>query len=74
MAIAKPLPEGAYICEFGYVHDYSANPETIAAFEEAEQLLHDPTAKTYSNFAELLAEIEAEIEAEDNENPQDEGI
>lgn len=33
------------------------NEETIAAMEEAEQLLHDPNAQTFSSVEELLAEL-----------------
>ena len=40
------------------------NAETKAAIEELEQMKHDPNAKRYSGFSELLAEVEAEIENE----------
>jgi DNA-damage-inducible protein J len=39
------------------VRTYSS--ETLAAMEEANALAHDPTAKTYSSFDELLAEVKA---------------
>ena len=41
------------------VRTYSS--ETIAAFEEAEILMRDSKAKTYSSFAEILSETEAEL-------------
>ena len=47
--------------------EHIPNAETIAAFEEAEQIIRDIKAgvrKPYNNFAEILAEIETEIEAE----------
>jgi DNA-damage-inducible protein J len=37
------------------------NAETLAAFEEAELVSRDPRAKSYSSFAEILAEAEAEL-------------
>lgn len=36
------------------------NEETVAAFEEAERLLRDPSVKRYANVAELFAELRAE--------------
>ena len=36
------------------------NADTLAAFEEAEQLKSNPNVKTYSSFAELLKDIEDE--------------
>ena len=39
----------------------SFNPDTIAALEEAERISHDPQARTYSSFAEILAETEDEL-------------
>jgi len=41
------------------VRTYSS--ETIAAFEEAEILMRDSKAKTYSSFTEILSETEAEL-------------
>ena len=38
------------------------NDETIAAMEEADRLVADPNAKSYSNFAELLADLELDDE------------
>ena len=37
------------------------NADTIEAIEEAEMLLNDPNAKTYSSFSEILAEVEEEL-------------
>ena len=37
------------------------NSETIAAMEEANRIRRDPNAKRYSNFGELLAEIQNEV-------------
>ena len=34
------------------------NTETIAAMEEAERISRDPNAKTYTSFAEVLAELD----------------
>ena len=61
----KQLNQGGYFCEYGYWHSYTPNAETIAAIEEAEQLLNDPNAKRYATYAELVAEIEAEIDEEE---------
>ncbi|WP_427876998.1 hypothetical protein [Gardnerella sp. 2492-Sm] len=36
------------------------NADTLAAFEEAEQLKYDPNAKTYSSFDEFLKDLEDE--------------
>ncbi|MDD4698935.1 MAG: type II toxin-antitoxin system RelB/DinJ family antitoxin [Oscillospiraceae bacterium] len=33
------------------------NAETLAAIEESEQLSKDPNAKIYSNFAEILSDL-----------------
>jgi DNA-damage-inducible protein J len=44
------------------VRTYSA--ETLAAFEEAELISRDPRVKTYSSFAEMLAEAEADLSDE----------
>ena len=41
------------------VRSYSS--ETMAALEEAEILSRDPRVRTYSSFAELLAEAKAEL-------------
>lgn len=46
------------------LEEYEPNEETIAAFEEAKRLAHDPNAKRYKNFSELLEEINAEIQNE----------
>jgi len=43
------------------------NDETIAAIEEADSLAADPNAKSYSSFAELLADPEVD----DDYIPQD---
>ena len=45
------------------------DPEALAAFEEAEEILAriragDRRGPVYESFAEILAEIDAEIEAE----------
>ncbi|MEA4925846.1 MAG: type II toxin-antitoxin system RelB/DinJ family antitoxin [Syntrophomonadaceae bacterium] len=37
------------------------NAETIAAMEEANKICRDPKAKRYSNFEELLAEVQHEV-------------
>lgn len=37
------------------------NAETIAAMEEADHISRDPSTKKYSNFSELLAEVQNEI-------------
>ena len=38
------------------------NAETIAAIEEAEQLLKDPSTKKYSSVEELFEDLEADDE------------
>lgn len=37
------------------------NLETITAIEEANRISHDPSAKRYSSFDELVAEIQNEV-------------
>jgi len=37
------------------------NAETIEALREAERITYDPNARTYANFAEILAEVKAEM-------------
>lgn len=37
------------------------NAETLAAMEEADRISRDPSAKKYSNFSELLAEVQNEV-------------
>lgn len=38
------------------------NAETVAAIEEAEQMLKDPNAKKYSSVEELFEDLEADDE------------
>ena len=38
------------------------NDETIAAFEEAFRIAHDPNAPTYSSMEELIASLEEDDE------------
>ena len=38
------------------------NAETIAAIEEAEQLLKDPNTKKYTSVEELFKDLEADDE------------
>ena len=42
------------------------NKETLEALAEAERIAHDPNAKTYEDFSEILKEIDDEIAAEEN--------
>jgi len=35
------------------------NAETLAAFEEGEGMLHDPTAPCFSSVDELFSDLEA---------------
>lgn len=37
------------------------NAETIAAMEEADRISRDPSTKRYSNFSELLSEVQNEV-------------
>jgi len=37
------------------------NAETMAAIEEANKISHDPNAKRYSSFDELIAEVQDEM-------------
>lgn len=37
------------------------NAETIAAMEEADRISCNPSTKRYSNFSELLAEVQNDI-------------
>jgi DNA-damage-inducible protein J len=36
------------------------NAETIAAMEEANRISRDPNAKSYSSFAELVADLDSD--------------
>lgn len=40
------------------------NRETIEAMEEAERIARDPNTKKYTNFAEILSEVQAEVRSE----------
>ena len=40
----------------GFPMDLRPNAETVAALKEGERIARDPQAKTYSNFAETVAE------------------
>ena len=42
------------------------NAETIAALKEAKRIAHAPNVKEYSNFSEILKEIDEEIAKEEN--------
>ena len=56
------------ICSSGFPFEVKApipNEKTIAAMEEAKRIAHDPNAKTYSDFNEILKEIDEEIAAEE---------
>lgn len=44
--------------------EYRYNAETLAAIEEARLISRDPNAKNYTNFTEILDEIDKEIEEE----------
>ena len=56
------------ICSSGFPFEVKApipNEKTIAAMEEAKRIAHDPNAKTYPDFNEILKEIDEEIAAEE---------
>jgi DNA-damage-inducible protein J len=38
------------------------NAETVAALEEARHIANDPSAKSYSSFEELLADIDSDVD------------
>lgn len=40
--------------------EYALSRETLEALEEARHLAHDPNARSYSSFAELLSELDDE--------------
>ena len=42
-----------------FYEDEVPNATTIAALEEAERILHDPTAKRYTDIEEALAALKA---------------
>ena len=37
------------------------NAETIAALKESDRISHDPNAKRYAGFSELLKEVQDEV-------------
>lgn len=43
--------------EGGILFDITLNQETIAAILEAEQIIHDPSVKRYSDVEEALREL-----------------
>jgi len=50
----------------GIPFEITTNPfelkaQTIAAMQEANEISKDPTAKKYSSFSELLAEVEQDV-------------
>lgn len=45
--------------------EYRYNEETIAAMKEARHIARDPNTKRYSDFGELLKEIDDEIAVEE---------
>ena len=51
---------GSYICEFGYVHDYSKFD-----FDAIEHEIADPNTKKYNSIKEMLVDLE--MESEDDE-------
>jgi hypothetical protein len=50
---------GSYICEHGYLHDYSKK-DWDAIDREVEQLINNPDSKGYTNLAEMWADLDAE--------------
>lgn len=40
------------------------NADTVAAINESEEMLRDKNLKTYSNFSELLQEVQTELSNE----------
>ena len=54
-------PDALKVLEFiDTLAEREPNEETIAAFEEAERLIHDPNTKMYTDVKELFAELRAE--------------
>ena len=59
-----PQLEYPYICEYGYLHN--PNAETIAAMKETEEIIANPNKyKSFSSFAELMADLESEDDSND---------
>ena len=50
---------GSYICEFGYLHDYSKFD-----FDAVEREINSPDTKRYDNLEEMLADLNAEDDDE----------
>ena len=48
---------GSYICEYGYVHDYSKFD-----FDAVEREISDPNTKIYDSVEEMWADLHAEDE------------
>jgi hypothetical protein len=58
-AMDKKQSDG-YYCEYGYWHSYTPNAETLAAFEETEQILRDIKSgkrKPFNTVADLMADL-----------------
>ena len=59
-----PQWEYPYVCEYGYLHN--PNAETIAAMEETEQIIANPSKyKSFSSVADLMADLESEDDSID---------
>ena len=54
---AVKKPDGSYICEHGFFHDYSK-------FNLDEYEIEKATAKSYTNLAEMWADLDAEDDDE----------
>jgi len=57
--------KGSYICEYGYVHDYSNFD-----FDAVEREINDPNTKTYSCYKEMIADIMAEDDDDDDDDDE----
>ena len=47
----------SFICLFGRLAWEVPNEETVAAMEDAENMLNDPNAKKFNSVEELFAEL-----------------
>lgn len=73
MSVAKNVritDENGYYCEYGYWHSYTPNAKTIAALEEADEIIKQIENGDRSgcmSVEDFLAEMHSWVEEADNE-------
>ena len=56
-AVTMFLKQAVYELGIPFMLSRKPNMATLAAMEESERLLNDPTAKRFKNFDELMADL-----------------